>query len=253
MLRRFNYTGRTRIHREDVQISLNETDNALTFDVDLEGLRNYKLPVQSSIYLEAYRQTNWMRFEFGSVGAPIPPKDRRLTQFDSPEGIKFRLKVISADGTHKIHAEADAIPLITSNKEAATRKSLLPVKPQDLGSEIYRLDFDGGSPLLLINKVIGSYNDVCLSPPFIALVYPTILREVLLRILVIEGFNDETLPESWHADWLKLACKLPGIGAPPEQSDDQDSKLDWINKAVASYAKSISSLDKFQLFWEEEK
>ena len=64
MNRRFNYTGRIRIRRKDLTICLREQDGILSFDADLSALVDYELPPESFVFVEAYRQTNWMRFPF---------------------------------------------------------------------------------------------------------------------------------------------------------------------------------------------
>ena len=93
MIRRFNYTNRIRILRKDVPIKLREEDGKIFFDADLSALKEYDLPLESFVFVEAYRQTNWMRFKFGQVGAITPEKNRHLSQFETPEGILFRVKV----------------------------------------------------------------------------------------------------------------------------------------------------------------
>ena len=73
MQRRFNYTGRKRIHRKDVKFSIVSVVNEIAFDANLDGLRNYDLPRDAFVFVEAYRQTNWMRFYFGTIGAISSP------------------------------------------------------------------------------------------------------------------------------------------------------------------------------------
>ena len=69
MIRRFNYTDRLRIRRSDVRIVLRDENGKLEFDADLRALADYDLPPDSLVFIEAYRQTNWMRFPFGQLGA----------------------------------------------------------------------------------------------------------------------------------------------------------------------------------------
>jgi len=81
------------------------------------------------VFVEAYRQTSWMRFDFRTVGAVTAPKDCSLTEFDSPEDILFRVKVTQANDTHVLLAEADRIPLTRPEPSDDKRIPLLPVKP----------------------------------------------------------------------------------------------------------------------------
>jgi hypothetical protein len=36
------------------------------------------LPTDAKVFVEAYRQTNWMRFDFGTIGAVQAPGDLLL-------------------------------------------------------------------------------------------------------------------------------------------------------------------------------
>ena len=114
-IRRLNYTGRKRIKREDVSILLH--DNPAMFDADLTRLAEYALPKDAFVFVEARLQTRWMRFKYGTVGAITPDPDRRLTEFDSAEGIRFSVKVTAtSDKAGKLLAEADRIPVCFSGE-----------------------------------------------------------------------------------------------------------------------------------------
>lgn len=248
MIRRFNYTNRIRIRRRDVRITLRETDGRFYFDADLSALSSYGLPPKSLVFVEAYRQTSWMRFDFGCIGALQQPPNRNLTEFDSPEGILFRVKVTPAGDIHTLLAEADRIPLVRPEEKETAKQPLLPVKPQKLGDEVFRLDFSEDHPLLLINSDLGDYRAIGMHPAFAALVYPSVLREVLVRVLVVDKHDDDASPDDWRSQWIRFAMLLPGLGDLPEP-DDVDSRYDWIEKAVAAFAKKIQARLKFEEFW----
>jgi len=253
MIRRFNYTNRVRISRADVRITLREEAGKLIFDADLTALSEYELPPDSRIYVEAYRQANWMRFGFGQIGAINPSKNRFLTQFDSPEGIKFRVKVTPNGDTHTLLAEADAIPLVQPEQDNTEHTPLLPVKPQKLGDEIYRVDFSGqdGRPLLLINSEAGNYTDIGKSPAFISLVYPAVFREILTRVLLVEEHDDDIDPNDWKSQWVKFASLHPGLGELPD-SADKDGRSQWIEKAGYAFSKRLQVRTRFSEFWRED-
>jgi hypothetical protein len=250
MIRRFNYTDRLRIRRSDVRIVLREKDGQLEFDADLRALAEYDLPPDSFVFVEAYRQTNWMRFDFGQVGAISPEANRALSQFDSPDGILFRVKVTPNGDTHTLLAEADRIPLARPEQSEGERTPLLPVKPQKLGEEIYRLDFSDDRPLLLINSEAGNYADIGRSPAFVSLVYPAVFREILTRILLVEKHDDDSNADDWKSQWLRFASQNPGLGELPEP-EDTEARSDWIEKAVSVFAKQLQTRAKFADFWKE--
>jgi hypothetical protein len=252
MIRRINYTNRIRIRRKDILIKLREQTDGNWFDADLSKLSDYDLPPESLVFLEAYRQTNWMRFGYGHVGAPAPEKDLLLKQFDSPEGILFRVKVTASGDAHKLIAEADAIPLLMLGQEKIEKEPLLSVKfSHELGDEIYRIDFADDRPLLLINCEIENYREIAHSRVFLSLVYPAVLREILTHIIFVDRLHGEDDIEHWHYRWVRFVKQFSGVGEVPT-NEDAEERTDWIQKAVAAFAKKQKTRDKFVEFWRNE-
>jgi hypothetical protein len=147
-------------------------------------------------------------------------------------------------------AEADRIPLAKIEEEQTPRTPLLPVKPQKLGDEIYRLDFSspGNSPLLLINSDAGEYSVIAKSPAFVSLVYPAVFREILVRVLIIDGHDDYDDRDEWRSQWVRFATLLSGLGDLPK-IDETEDRFDWIDKAVSSFGKRIQVRNRFAEFW----
>ena len=187
-IRRLNYTGRKKIRREDVSIALHDKPNApATFDADLSRLSEYRLPDDAVIAVEARLQTRWMRFGYGTVGAIFPAADRALTEFDSTDGIMFSVKVTAVSGNPgKLLAEAEGIPVRFPGAAEEPRNPLLPVKSDDIGHEVYRLDFSNDPPILLVNRAAGDKDAIVRSPLFMSIVYPAALREILNRIIHVD-------------------------------------------------------------------
>ena len=250
MQRRFNYTGRKRINRKDVRISLTSEESEISFDANLDSLRKYDLPKDASVFVEAYRQTNWMRFHFGNVGLISPPHDRTLGIFDSPEGIHFCVKVTASGTAHNILAEADGIPLLAADAVDGERTPLLHVKPEKGMKEIFRIDFSGKEPILLVNSDIGSYTDIAMSPLFAAVAYPAILREILTRIVIIDDHEESDDQDNWQSRWLKFCKLLPSINSFVADGTPDD-KADWIDSVVSAFAQKIDAAKKFNAAWED--
>jgi hypothetical protein len=251
-IRRLNYTGRKKIRRDDVNIALYEKPNApATFDADLAKLSEYKLPADAIVSVEARLQTRWMRFRYGTVGAITPPADRALTEFDSPDGILFSVKVTATSGTRgMLLAEAEGIPVRFPGEADERRNPLLPVKSDDIGQEVYRLDFSNDPPILLVNRAAGDKDAIVRSPLFMSIVYPAALREILNRIIHVEELDDpDDDGESWQSRWLRFATALPCVGPiPPEDGGDREQ---WIDDAVAAFAKQQTMLDRFIAGWQK--
>ena len=255
MQRRFNYTDRARLLHADVRFSLKQTDGTLGFDAALD-LAEYDLPADSLVFVEAYRQTVWMRFAWGTVGALQPPALRTLTEFDSPEDILFRVRVTSPGTPDEPHglllAEADRVRLRGPEDTEEDRDTILPVVPTELGDELWKVSFENQRPRLLVNlHAGGNYKQFTLHPAFIALVYPAAMREVLWHIVFVEGHRDYDDPASDYSRWIRFAVEVLGVGEPPKnpgENEDADDVADWVAGAVAAFSRKHGLLGKFEAF-----
>ena len=148
----------------------------------------------------------------------------------------------------------DAIPLARPNQEEDTRAPLLSVKGQALEDEIYRLDFSGpdGRPLLLINKNAGNWRDIARATAFVALTYPAIFREILIRILLVENHDDDSTPSDWRSQWVRFASLHSGLGELPD-AEDSDERGQWVERAVAAFSRKLQVPEKFAEYWMEAK
>ncbi len=199
-----------------------------------------------------------MRFEWGTIGALQAPGRRTLAEFDSPEDILFRVRVTSPGTPEEPHglllAEADRVRLRGPEETEESREPLLPVVSADLGDELWRVDFDDADrrPRLQINRNAGAdYKHVGLHPAFVAIVYPAAFREILEHILVVEehrDFDDANDPQS---RWLRFAVQVLGVGEPPAEEDGKDRE--WVDAAVAAFARKHGLLEKFKSFWAGEE
>jgi hypothetical protein len=251
-IRSFNYTGRRRIRREEVSLQLGKLeDGTLTFDADLRLDEHHQLPDSAAVHIEAYRASSasWMRFGFGTVGIREAPPDRRLTEFDGPDGILFRVKV--TETRHGlILAEADSLrPRGTDEKQA--RDSLLPVQSsKSLEDRIWRLDFENG-PVLLVNSALGDWREVVRDRCFLALVMPAVLEEILVRVLYVDNDGlDEDANNDWRTRWLKFARGLPGVGELPDIGD-RDSVDMWIETVVGVFCRKQGVRTRYEHWWNQ--
>lgn len=153
MKRTFNYTGRQRIGRKDVSITLRQENDVWGFDANLR-LADYHFARNAEVWLEAHRQNLWMQWAWGTVSALRAPADRRLTEFDVPDGVLFRVRVVQPPGAehHKLLGEADGIPFVKAGEADDRRRHLLVPVPDELDQQLWRLDFESDPPRLLVNK-----------------------------------------------------------------------------------------------------
>lgn len=247
-VRTLNYTSRRRIRRDDLDVVIFTTNlGDYSFNAEMKFER-YRLPKAGRIFIEAYRQTHWMRFDFGTVEKITPPKNRALSIFDSIDGILFRVRVAS-DTSGLLVAEGDRIPFRAKDEKPKRRIPLLPVVPEDLVDEICKVSYEGRGPELIINSSLGNWRGIARDPTVIALIYPFVFRDILTRISVQEDQFDREDRADWRNRWCRFAELLPGMEQFPENKDDRD---DWIDRAVRAFSRRIAVLAKFGQYWKEE-
>lgn len=236
---RFNYTGRKKISKGDTAITLIPNEKGpWAFEADLR-LKDYGFPETAVIFVEAYRQTKWMRFNFGTINQLTVLDKCELTEFDSPEGILFRVKIASSEEKSGcLIAHADRIH--PKNSQEEDPDPLLPVRAEDLDEEVWRLDVT--QPVLLINRKMGDFRSIANSREFISLVYPTVLRQMLEYILIREKHSDIDDDEP-KSQWLRFSMNLAGDELP--SIDDVPMIDNWIEDAVQAFARRLRSCTSF--------
>lgn len=241
-VRRLNYTSRQKIAHSDVDIVLhvNATQNAY-FNATL-NLTGYTFPPDARVFLEAYRQTILMRFDLGTVSAPKPPDDRALAEFPSADEILFRVRVTAASGRPGVLlGEMDRIRPREPDKRPDDRLPLLPAMPEDLGEEVWRVDFEGGTTLL-VSRDLQDWKQTTRSDTFRATVYPAAMRQILERILLVEKYTATDDGADWRSLWLQFASRIPGSRPLPSARDDDD---EWIENAVSAFARQFRLRTRF--------
>ena len=232
MIRQFNYTQRKRIEQQQASIELHETDdgNPPTFSANLV-LDDLRLPADARLVIVAMDGRAAMRFDWGTAGAPAPPADCRLTAV--PYNPTFRVMALDAD--RKILALANSI----RPKRAAGRESLLWLQEDDLGQEIWRLDFSNpGHPTLLVNRSIANISAAMRQDDHLrGLALPAALRALLIRALIVEDAVPDDDAGDWGS-WLGFVdgfydADYPGLNADGQRERNEISA--WIDGAVAAF------------------
>lgn len=250
-IRRLNYTGRKRLKQSDLRFVIQRRRNGeATFEADL-SLQSYNLPPEAEVFVEAYRQTSWMRFRFGTVADLGPHDELKLDEFDSPEGVLFRARVTSrSERKGLLLAGADRIRPRRADEEEEedNRIPLLPVKSdENMRDEVYRLDFTD-RPILLVNARVGDWRSLAREPVFVSLVYPVVLREILSRILRVERYFDTDDDDDWRSHWLRFATMLPGASDPPGENDEDQFDV-WIDESATAFCRQARMMNHFRKFW----
>lgn len=253
LVRTFNYTKRMRINASDVDIETG-VDAAgkpiarvkkITLPEDGDTPHDARRWRNSAVVLDAWRHRtgSWMTANLGKVADIRKLKgivsQPRLEEFETPEGITFRIKVVAADDCQLL-AEAERI-LPSNEPRAADVDELLPVrKTPDLGQEPWRIEWspERGPVALVSSLLIGADNFFHRDGAFIAAMVPEMLRSVLIRICASEDYRDEP----WASKWFEFAARY--FDAEPPARKDWDDAEDWANKVVERFCSDLELVSK---------
>lgn len=229
-IRRLNYTGCQRVRRVDVQITMDVDTTPPTF-LCAHSLDHYHFPPDAVIVIEAQAHWTLMRFDCATVSSSTCGGPFQLDDFDSPNGIVFRLKVIGTGAQEGlILGEAEGVrPATDDGMEDA--RSFLAVQPADLGDVVWRLSFVGTDPLLQVNERMEDWRSFIRRRDVQALLMPEIYRQ-LLR----EAFRnpvDTDAKDAWQNAVLTMVP--PAVGRRPA-SEDQEDIDGWVDDAVRFFA-----------------
>ena len=242
VVRRYSYLGRQKILQQHVAFSLKEIKGHLFAKCRLD-LTHYELPADAKVFVEAYRLETYMRFEAGTVSQLDLPEQIPLTEFDYADGIKFRIKIASKDGV--LLAEADKIQPGDSELPE-NRLPLITTVSRDLGELVYEVDLNH-EPQLVINSSYGNWRELATDPFFKSVVFPSVVREVLTKILVIDNHTETTDMDDWKSQWLKFGTLLPGAGTLKSKMSLEE-KFEWITSVVESFSRKFKSFTSMQAY-----
>ena len=245
MIKRVNFTGRRRVPREKINIEVFDGDPR-TFDAVID-LSEFHGPTDAQVVLEAAcaGSNTIPRFDWGTVAKLVPSDNRQLHGLFG-ENVFFSLKVIDrSEQVGRILGLAEHIRPIKGGKKTATgRRGILPVESADLGWEPWRLEFRNEAVYLMVNEKIADLKDrVRYDPQVYSLIYPPVIRQILIRALK-EQIDDDDTSENWATLWLKFAQKLHSEHASPPVEEDEEQE-DWITDVVDSFCKEHALLEKF--------
>lgn len=240
---RFNYTNRIKINQNDVAIrSFHPVGNKPAARLDKLVLPESGSEIHgeaawltATVIFEAWRLRTNSHFkgEIGTVAELAkrnpPIFEARLEDFEDPNGIAYRVKVVSAD--KKLLAQADRL---SSLDDMSGRGELIQVYPEDIGQEVWRIDWsdsDSG-PKVLINKNLPDPAGFLTNDPLIsAVILPSIVREVLYGIAHNQSEYSE---QDWYAQWLGFIVLYADRPLSPDMENDEINE--WVTTAVSAFS-----------------
>ena len=235
MKRVVNFTNRRRIDKNKVEIAINESsDGAVpTFTAQLD-FGELNLPRDARIVISSYRLSFAMRFDWGTVGEPIPPSDTRLTE--TPINPMFRVMVLSPDRSGRIYAMCDRIR--PTRGEDGVKSLLWLDEVDNLEEQVWRLDIGDANPVVQVNRGIANIsNDARSNGVFRALVIPEVLRNILKQALIEDNADPDGETGDWE-DWMEFLGQLEVGPIPKSGADghrDAEETGEWIDKWVNAF------------------
>lgn len=247
MIRKLNYTGRKKIEHANVQILINETSGKKSFDLKLD-LSRFPLPPQAKIYVEPYYKTSFMRFDFGTVEELIKPQTTQLNEILNSNNVLFDIKVVDESGRHgRLLAIAKQVRPIELSNDTVNRKSILWVEyNKELGQQLWKVSFLSDMPTLEVNRNIEMTSELIKSDPiFFALVYPSVVRQIVNKI-ILDKTNNDLDSDEWQSLWLIFIREVLNIDLPNLEEDYNDEKMVyWVDEVVSAFCMKNRTLDRY--------
>lgn len=245
MIRKFNYTGRKKINKSNISISLSKNGRYKQFDIEID-LDYLNLPGNASVYVEPYYHFSFMRFYFGTVENFAIPDETLIKEIPFSDIIYFRIKVVDEnDNKGQLLAFADKITPILPEDGEVKQKSLLPVNfSVPLKYQTHRIIFTDDTPILEISKNIDNPKDILKSKEFISLVFPSLVKEIATK-LASEYFEYIDTDDHWTSDWYKYFTKVLKADQIPMDENNDEETIEWVNSIVDKFCQKNRIINLF--------
>ena len=244
--KRIKFLQRDKILQSDIEIRLEILGPTKRFSAKL-NLADYRFPPDAKIYVDAKQLLERMRFDFGSVQQPKPPGSIDISRLKG-ERVTFDIVVVDPTNSRKLGSAETVRPLKTGDAPNG-RKPLLPIDAsRSLGEVLWKVDYsdnwEGASdaPILLLDKTVTreyGFENFVGNHWVRGLVLPSVMREILTRIFLIDKHTYEKDATTWRDAWLRFASK--GAGQEPPTHDEEEEMPEeeiksWIDLAVDKMA-----------------
>ncbi|ERY75305.1 TPA: hypothetical protein ACHP3V_006029 [Pseudomonas aeruginosa] len=256
MSRRFNFTGRVRILKEDIRITT-ETRGGRSFcNVHLK-LAKYQLKSDANIVVEAERgRVLRHRHDWGHAGLAFKPEGAS-SEFDISvmgelEDLRFRVLVVE-QGTFRLLASAEGVEAHNNDDIQEPQRSLLPIIRRDLHGGVWELDGMDDKPILVLDVNLGSKHEVSSSPVLLSIL-PGAIRAILVyqaQERAEEEPDEETGESTSASQWLEMGAKWAGCPCPPSSAEYRDID-EWAQNAVTGFCRDKKLRQSLSRFVTEE-
>jgi len=237
MIRRVNSTERKPIAASSIRTEIID-GSPRTFTADL-NFNKSGFPGAAKVVLDATCAGSEIiqRFGFGCIGQIAPEQELRFDDKLTGENIRFTLKIIDvSQEIGKILGIAENIrPVNAGKKMPGGGQGILPLEPRDdLGEQLWRLDFQPQEVILFVNKTVPGLLERFGNDPILhSLVFPSIIREILWRACIHEDYDDDDDHGGWKTLWVRFAKKFDSNR--PQTNDDEDDMSNWIESVINQF------------------
>jgi hypothetical protein len=259
---RYNYTDRSRIYRKHVNAELKVNRKVVTPSVDLD-LGDYEFPANAPIWVELYTASFLKRLSFGTVENQGFKGPRAIQGGPDASELKIRVKVLhpDKDSSKILGVMKGCKPGYKEEKGELRDESLLELRSSPLDGEIWKVEVPqerDWHPILHIDKRVPDYRGLAGSSWFKALILPKVFQEVLVNIIVLNGFSEAEDNSVW-GQWLQFArqfaveSKVIPVVDPEEGewSQNVENAIVWIDAAVGNWARSKNYREDFCKYLKE--
>jgi hypothetical protein len=243
--KRIKFLHRAKILQSDIEIKIDILGPTKRFTANL-NFAAYKFPPDAVIYVDAKQLLERIRFDFGTVGKPKPPRSIDISRLRG-ERVTFDVLVVDPQNARKL-GTAEAVRPLRAGEATSGPRELLPIDAsQSLDGVAWKVNYsenwEGASdaPVLLLDKAAarGSAAHFVSNSWVRALVLPSAMREILTRILLTDSHAYEKDSTSWRDSWVRFASR-EACQEPPSNSASDEGPTDelegWINLAVSKMA-----------------
>lgn len=237
----YNYTGRKKIHLNEVAISFVEQRQA-GYDINVNfDLSRLDLEASSKIYLEVSYVGFFQSIDLGTFDQPINSYNEVLKKDLCPwvESLKCVLKIVDEEGSiGMIRALSQRIKgsVINIDGESGGKKSFLPVVQKDLGEVPWKLQIEQYSVTLIVNQKIKDVKSALLNDPVKrSLIFPLVMREIVTQIVFIGDYCIEG--DEWYVVWNKYISRSLKVEFPDGGNTTDERNQEFIDEVVDKFCR----------------
>lgn len=240
MQQTFNFTGRQRLYRQDINLTLS-SDKHLIAEIDIN---QYKLDDEDIIILLIIGSSLTKEYNDGTIQEKVTAdyNNRHSIFEDFNENEPLKCDIIIKDNNGKIKARtAKEIPLNNTDLNKSTT-SLLEIEYCSLDGIPYQIIETGDRIRLQIEKELG-INENWEKPDDQQL---NILYYMLSDILNIILFSPDIISNENFKEWKEYFENLMGGDKIPEQNDPYIEKYKYIENVKRSFCKTHKIVNRLK-------